>query len=371
MGQLRAGLDTDHASLGALVESETDEGQLSKMIVKGLIECDAKRRGLELGDELLSFADRRLNTVNQFKNVLGLYPRGWRIPMEYRRGSTDRREVLVRLMGVQRQEIGGTKGPDAPAGPMRPAPKKEGPAAKFYEAKDGFANFFFNKQELNRLLNESKNFAGDFSTVQGSWAIKSTQATIRGKRAFGEIVIKDKGARDGKNERVESILDGLVRELEPLNSETPKDAFRDPEGTGGLLVAMYQYRQMLAFGQKGFVGEFIHGGMEPFYLLPGDKERPDYAKLRVDCDVIRTKHAGVPGKWYFAQKDDPARKIAKGQLMGFEVDVPGEPPDPCEVYFGDYQKVDGRMLPGRIDIVFADKHYATFSGITYKLEGVK
>src|SRR5262249_53947755 len=153
-------------------------------------------------------------------------------------------------------------------------------------------------------------------------------------------------------DKVDGIFDGLDFSLEPLAPDLPKDAYRDPPGSGGLLVALYQYRQLLAFGEKGFVGEFLHRGLEPFYLLPAEKERPDYAKLRVDCDVIRTKHAGVPGKWYFAQKDDPARKIVKGQLLGFEITTDGEPQDPCEVYMSDYQKVGGRMLPGRIDIVF-------------------
>ena len=33
------------------------------------------------------------------RNVLGLYPRGWRLPLEYRREQT-RKDTLVRLMGV-------------------------------------------------------------------------------------------------------------------------------------------------------------------------------------------------------------------------------------------------------------------------------
>jgi hypothetical protein len=257
---------------------------------------------------------------------------------------------------------------------MPPAEKtekaEESPAAKFFEAKPGFANFYFNKLERDRLLNEIKHFGGDFSTVQGSWAFKATQSVIKGKRAFGEIIIKDKGAKDGKSERVDAILDGLDFSLEPLSTEQTKDAYLDPPGSGGLLVAMYQYRQLLGFGEKGFIGEFSHGGTEPFYLLPAENGRPDYAKLRVDCDVLRTKHAGTPARWFFAQKDDKERNIAKGQLLGFEVVVDQEE-DPCEVYLSAYQKVDGRMLPGRIDVVHGDKHYATFAGITYKLEGVK
>src|SRR2546423_663090 len=86
MGHLRAGLDTDHASLGAAIESEGDDGANPRMLVRRVLEeSDVARRGLETSDELVSFAGRRMGTVNQFKNVLGLYPRGWRLPMLYRR----------------------------------------------------------------------------------------------------------------------------------------------------------------------------------------------------------------------------------------------------------------------------------------------
>ena len=45
---------------------------------------DAYRRGLRYGDQLLSFAGRPVTTVNGFKNVLGTYPRGWRVPLTFR-----------------------------------------------------------------------------------------------------------------------------------------------------------------------------------------------------------------------------------------------------------------------------------------------
>src|SRR5437899_3053875 len=56
LGQLRVGLDTDHASLGAFVECEAEEGPLGKPKVTRIILCDAARRGLEAGDEVGSFA---------------------------------------------------------------------------------------------------------------------------------------------------------------------------------------------------------------------------------------------------------------------------------------------------------------------------
>src|SRR6266446_7488972 len=95
MGHLRAGIDTDHATLGATVGSKSEEEGSNKMIVKSIVEdSDARRRGIDTGDELVSFAGRQITTVNQFKNVLGLFPKGWRVPLEYRH-EYDKKEVLV------------------------------------------------------------------------------------------------------------------------------------------------------------------------------------------------------------------------------------------------------------------------------------
>ena len=91
LGQLRAGMDTDHASLGAFLSSETDEGALSKLVVTSLLpDCDVQRRGLEVRDELLAFAGRPMYSVNQYKNVIGLYPRGWRMPLTYRHNNAEK-----------------------------------------------------------------------------------------------------------------------------------------------------------------------------------------------------------------------------------------------------------------------------------------
>src|SRR5436309_2360369 len=56
MGHLRAGLEPDHATLGARVEEKTEEGANTQMMVKGMIASDASRRGLEPGDQMVSFA---------------------------------------------------------------------------------------------------------------------------------------------------------------------------------------------------------------------------------------------------------------------------------------------------------------------------
>ncbi len=367
MGHLRAGLFVDHASIGALVESEGEEGALSKVVVRAMINSDASRRGLEVGDEVVSFAGWPTKTVNAYKNKLGIFPKGWRVPMVYRQ-KNERREILVRLMGVIRQEI---KDPKAPAGDPAANPAKaipDSPAKAFYEVKDGFSNYYFNKLERDELL---KSFAalGKFDDVKGTWMIKGS-GTVKGKRAIGQVTIEHKGAKDKTNDAVHAIIDGLPDDLEPLASDA--ETLKGPPGSGGLLMALYQYRQLLAYGEKGFGGRLTHGGTEPFYLPPPEKDRPNYKDLRIDCDVLVGEFSGKKTKFYFAKKDETriaherTYKLLKGQLLGFET-VVDDADDPCEVTLLDYAKTDGRMLPTEIHVRYKDNNYAVFKDVRFEM----
>src|SRR4029078_12812555 len=53
--QLKAGLDTDHGSLGAFVASDEDEGSVPKLLVRQKIPSDVDRRGLDIDDQVISF----------------------------------------------------------------------------------------------------------------------------------------------------------------------------------------------------------------------------------------------------------------------------------------------------------------------------
>jgi len=100
LGVLRSGRILDHATLGAAVASD-DQG---RVVVTNILDtADAYRRGLRYNDEIVSFAGRTISTTNIFKNVLGIFPKGWRVPLEYRRNG-ERREILVRLSGVHSEE---------------------------------------------------------------------------------------------------------------------------------------------------------------------------------------------------------------------------------------------------------------------------
>jgi hypothetical protein len=116
------------------------------------------------------------------------------------------------------------------------------------------------------------------------------------------------------------------------------------------------YRQLLAFGEKGFVGEFSHGGHEPFYLPTPPGAKPDYNAQKVMCEVLRTRHANMSARWYFSLKDQ--------RLLGFEVSIDRDD-DPCEVTLLDYKPVDGRLLPHKMQVRHGDEVYAEFTNLKY------
>ncbi|MCH2400622.1 MAG: trypsin-like peptidase domain-containing protein, partial [Pirellulales bacterium] len=102
LGYLKSGRIVDHATLGATVATSDD----GRVVVSNILDSsDAYRRGLRYGDEIVAFSGRTINTVNEFKNVLGIYPKGWNVPLKYRRDGQEF-EVVVRLMGVHsRREL--------------------------------------------------------------------------------------------------------------------------------------------------------------------------------------------------------------------------------------------------------------------------
>ena len=71
MDHLRSGRVVDHATLGATVTTRED----GAVVVDGILDdSEAFRRGLREGDEIVSFGKRPVRSVNQFKNILGIYP---------------------------------------------------------------------------------------------------------------------------------------------------------------------------------------------------------------------------------------------------------------------------------------------------------
>ena len=361
MGHLRAGLDTDHATLGAFIENKSEEGQSGMVVTKMLEDCDAHRRGLDLNDELVSFAGRQVANRNQYQNVLGLYPKGWRVPMVFRR-ENNKQEILVRLMGVQRGEIDDGKPRPVQPGPQpKPPPVPDSPASKFFEAKPGFANYYFNKLERDRLWTAFQKH-GNFEKAKGAWTADG-DLEMNKKVGLAQAVIgQEKTIRNEKRILTRLNLGGVQFEVDLLKpGQDPRD-LKDPPNSGGLLVALYQYHRLLTHGVSGFEQQFSHGGHEPFYPPASSGAAIGFTDRRVDTEVLLTEHAAISAKWYFSLKDQT--------LLGAEVYVVKDE-DPCELYFADYKKVDGKLLPHRIDIGYGNGQFGTLKIRSYQIPQVR
>lgn len=383
LGHFRAGIDTDHATLGAAVASANEDGDLAKMVVSSVLEeSDAFRRGVQEGDQLISFATRPLTSVNQYKNILGIFPRDWRMPLVSMRGN-ERKENLVRLMGYQ--PAIDPKQADAPKQPQ-PIPKidpkilkkdggaPQGEGAKFYKAKKGFANYYFNEQAQKRVRDGFTKL-GDFSGVAGDWVIEGTYEKEGRTGDMKVAIIEEKVV--GSDKETRSVINGkfnLDERLEPLKkNQTDKDLMV-PAFSGGLLMAMYHYNRFTTLGPKGFDNEggYFHGGVEPIYVQPiTGPESKSFKDIRVMCEVIRTEYAGVAGKWYFYHgdlnpQDQGKSKYKDYELIAFEIFVAPDQ-DPCEVYLHESKEVNGRLLPSKMEVRHSDKRFAVLSIRDWKL----
>lgn len=342
LGHLYGGLDMDHASLGATVRSEGEDGEFARMVVQEVLDGkDVARRGLEPGDELVAFAGRPMTSVNQFKNVLGIYPEGWRLPLTYRRNN-DKTEVLVRLEPLRAQaKEPAAKEPPAKKGPFIPGPSTKAPndeLAKLYKAKKGYANYYFNELERDRVLAALAKH-GDFSPLTGAWVF-SVDVQLKKTKRPGRLELRQRGP-DAEPIILYSLGGGVEYDLEPLKDQSIREK-QDPPGSGGLLMAMYVYRRLLTLGAKGFEGGFVYGGFEPAYPVNDDAYPPKQWKAqRVDCDVIKATHIDAVSKFYFDRND--------GKLVGLETSLARDE-DPCEVYLSDYRPVNGRQVPHRFEV---------------------
>lgn len=437
LGSLRGGRIVDHATLGALVASD-EEGHV--VVTEILEQSDAYRRGLRYDDEIVSFGGRPISTANGFKNVLGIFPKGWRVPLSFRREGK-RYDVLVRLRGVhgkeeliekaegrprnvpmpipkpgekpkpgrpgrkqrpkpERPAPGDTPEPEdpkpadkpepgekpkpedaepadkpapdkpepsekpkpegaEPAGKPAPdkpepgeRPKPKGPKAiprkiripprggrppikvmprrvpmpeivkKHFEAKRGYANYYFNKLHRDRVWTAWK-ARGDFTALGGTWALAGE---LDGGGTF-RFQLTD--------------ADGLLKLPAGESKWAASDDFSSslaPPLSGGLLPAMSLWRRLAIVGPEKF-GDLSYLGTFP---LAGHQGL---------VDVLVGLHKGVECRFMF----DPA----EGHLLTLEM-YPEEDVDPCEIYFSGHREIDGRFLPARMEVRVGDDLYGVF-----------
>ena len=360
MGYLRSGRIVDHATLGATVSTDED----SNVVVTNILSSsDAYRRGLRYGDQILAFGGRTITSTNGFKNTLGIFPKGWRVPLSFDRQG-ERVDTFVRLEGVHageellaKMELGGIA-PPRPGGeeepedepkPIEPQddddeeeeeeeegdpekPKLPGRVrdiskskkeldpkiAKLFKKRRGYSNFFFNESEQNRIWDELLK-TSDFTTQTNEWAISGKLGD-----APLALVLGDRLATG----RVNKVLEQIDFDSELQNQLGPRKS-------GGLILALHQWRRFLINGPKRF-GNLYYLGTGP---LPYATKFDGLAHVLVGTyDVLETR-------FYFHPEN--------GQLLALEL-FPDIDVDPCELYFTEYQDQGGQQVPRMIETRFGE-----------------
>lgn len=344
---LKSGRIVDHAALGATVSTGADSAIDVSEILE---ESDAYRKGLQLGDEIVSFAGRPMRSVNQFKNILGIYPAGWTLPLVYRRDEK-KTKIYVRLQNLHRaselQEQAGQKKviPDkAPQPKDKKIPHIPNPHAKpaatpppekykhLYVPKTGFANYYFNQQQQDRLLQALKD-TSDFSDRKGTW-------TLTGKQIDGgdfTLTLADKGVgfEIGNEVFLQSLESGILVD--------------EPPGTGGLLAALHHFRLLLSGQTKRFT-DFYYLGSEP---LDGKSEI---------VDVMVATQTGAISRWYFNKSDH--------SLRGFDFYLTDNS-EVCAIRFEQFQTLNRQNFPGEIDILYGSRPVMKLNIERLKLEALE
>lgn len=413
LGYLHSGRVVDHATLGATVTSDPERG----VVVSNILESsDAYRRGLRYGTEILEIDGRPVETANEVQNVLATLPSDWRVKLTYRRdGATV--DTLVRLAGVHRRDEllkkmaaalppppprrggrGGPGGPQDPEGPDRPQGPEESegeapdatprdgadgdgedheqgaeadrgesklPEAvrEHYTAREGFANYHFNRMHQERFIDRLR---AEFPAGAGGPVTENGPAAESDPAAKSDPAAEGEPAGESDEQGESSGLTWVIRgttEDDPPSPVTVRVGpavlsmsigDRDAEIRGrselfgtveagsaaGLLSALDAWRRMLARGPRRF-GETTYWG-----TMPLGGERP----LR-DCTVAFDSDMEV--RWI--------QRVENGMLEAIEV-IAGRDSDPAELWI-DRGEGAKSAPPSRFEL-----RYGTESVLSFRVD---
>jgi len=341
--QLRAGRIVDHGRTDFTVRT-AGEGVVEVAEVSQISE--ARRRGLRPGDELISFAGRSLTSANDFKNIVGIFPAGTRVPFTFRnREGVQKGTVRLKPLhefdaapeipggppqrpgGRPRPDDDGEEGeegeegeqPDIPLQQLMPAQAPPPPAkyAHLFEKKKSFANYYFNRIGVDRVLKPLEERLTSDSSAVRSWLIELENPTDA-SAAAGELMISLDAA-------------GLLGDTWPVAHQKAGELAADAEP--------FEFYGLLA------------GGMEWFRLFRGDREQ--YAEItylgkerlfgtQTSVEVMQMTSDTQTARWYF-QSGTP---LPVGLDLMFTSGA-----DEARLRFRDWQSGGGLPWPAEIGVV--------------------
>ena len=310
---LKGGRIVDHATLGATVSSDEHGRPVVREILSDL---DAYRRGLRIDDEVVSLAGRKITSVNEFKNILGILPPNWRVPLIAHRGA-NRLEMMVRLSGQHgvgwdfEAEAKRKRRPPIRIKPGEkvPLPKKPETKAKkapLVEKRPGFSNFVFNRQEQDRVLGAFSAFfrKSDTPLPAGTWGIRGHVGRSRFSARIGDEAAHMKYGD----------MDFVVGK---------EDLFAPPTDDGVAVIrSLMLWRALLLKGKDAFKDIYYDGQVTTPLGM---------------CDLVVTKTGPITVGWHFLPDS--------GSLQLFEVSF-DRYTDPYEFILGRNEEYAGALLPG-------------------------
>ncbi len=309
LGHLKSGRIVDHATLGFTVGSEN-----GRVVVTNILESsDAYRRGLRYGDEILRLDSRDITTVNQLKNILGIFPTHSRLRLRYRQ-EQQTIDTWIRVSPLhsaeELEEIANGKPVESPKQEEVVPPEKviDDPLSDRFEKRAGFANYYFNRTELNRVLS----LAGEpslWSKQTGDW---HWSGKLRGEQTVWSV-----------RSRKTNIESKLGDQVLVLDSTRGWEEAIETKSLHGTALAMRLWQKWRTIGPHNMGASVYLGTTSPI-----DSDRMvDLTKVTV----------GEVETYFYTSADD-------GRILLIEVEANSQL-DRLEVYFDDYHKQAELMVP--------------------------
>jgi serine protease Do len=194
---------------------------------------------------------------------------------------------------------------------------------KYYQQKHGYANYFFNNLNLERI-SKTWNAGTRLADRHGAWSISGS---FPNGGAYQFALTDDQAEFKGPSLQSQ------------WNANSGLGSLDEPPHSGGLLPALWLWRRLAVEGFGRF-GDVYYLGTAP---LVGREDL---------VDVLVGTYKVVDCRFYF----DPA----EGHLLAVEM-FPEENADPCEVYFSQFHDVAGHILPGRMEVRYGDEIIGVFT----------
>jgi len=318
LGHLKSGRIVDHGTAEFSLETDTT----GRVIVSDVIEIsEAWRRGLRPGDELISFAGRALTSANDFKNILGIFPAGARVPLTWE-NIDGRRTTSIRLRPLhefqQVPELPEERKPDDHDDPANPHDDGDDEApeqwAHLLESREGFTNYAFNRQQQTRLLKPLTKQLKRFKDRSGTWQLSVPADAVEEPMS---LVVAKNGA-------------GLTQGDTPWHQNADTlDSDSEPTDFPGLLTAALQWHRFFRDPTDSWT-DVVYIGTELQY----ETGQP--------VDILQTQFGSITCRWLFTNENE----------FPFGVDVEsGSGQDEARLLFENWSASNDIPYPQRIGVI--------------------